>query len=288
MRLKYILFALTTLLFVSCKTTPQSDKSIITVTIEPLRYFTESIVGDKFDVISIVPKGSSPETYDPTPQQLVNLAQSVAYIKIGYIGFELNWMDRIKSNSPDLTIYDSSKGINLIHAEGHQHGDHFHAGGVEPHTWNSTLNAEIMAKNILNIAVELDSINKEYYEKNYAELITKIKKTDEEVRTILANKNSAKGFMIYHPALSYFARDYNLEQLSIEHEGKEPTPSHLKNLIEHCQNEKIHVIFIQPEFDQKNAEVIAQQTKSNIIKISPLSYDWHEEMIHVANSLIIK
>lgn len=288
MKLKYILFALTALLFVSCKPTPQSDKPLITVTIEPLRYFTESILGDKFEVVSIVPKGSSPETYDPTPQQLVNLAQSLAYIKIGYIGFELSWMNNIKANNPKLSIYDSSKGIDLIQAEGHHHGDHFHAGGVEPHTWNSTLNAEIIAKNILDIALAIDSTNVEYYQNNYNELLSKIKETDEEVRKILADTNCARGFMIYHPALSYFARDYKLDQLSIEHEGKEPTPSHLKKLIEHCKSENIHTIFVQPEFDKKNAEVIAQETNSRIINISPLSYDWHQEMVHIAKSLIIQ
>lgn len=287
MKLKYLLVMLAVVLMASCKTAPKSDKPIITVTIEPLKYFTESILGDKYEVVSMVPKGTSPETYDPTPQQLVHLAQSDAYIKIGYIGFEQNWMDKINANSPELPIFDSSVGIDLIQAEGHHHGDHFHAGGVEPHTWNSTINAKIMAKNILDAAIQLDSVNEEYYKANYDKLITQIQQTEDEVRSILSNENAAKGFMIYHPALSYFARDYGLEQISIEHEGKEPTPVHLKNLIEHSLKENIHIIFIQPEFDQKNAEVIAEQTKSKIIKISPLSYDWEKEMLHVANSLIV-
>ncbi len=51
------------------------EKPVITVTLEPQRYFTEAIAGDKFTVVSMVPKGSSPETYDPVPpQQLVSLA----------------------------------------------------------------------------------------------------------------------------------------------------------------------------------------------------------------------
>ena len=92
--------------------------------------------------------------------------------------------------------------------------------------------------------------------------------------------------MIYHPALSYFARDFDLEQISIEEEGKEPTPGHLKKLIQECMKKNIHVIFIQPEFDKKNAEVIAEQTKSKIIPINPLTYHWHDEMLNVAKALI--
>ena len=68
-------------------------KPVITVTLEPQRYFSEAIAGDKFKVVSMVPKGSSPETYAPTPQQLVDLAQSKAYFRIGYIGFEQTWTE---------------------------------------------------------------------------------------------------------------------------------------------------------------------------------------------------
>lgn len=95
---KIYFLLLATILIASCK--PKSDQSdktggkpVITVTLEPLRYFTEAIAGDRFTVVSMVPKGTSPETYDPTPQQLVDLARSKAYFRIGYIGFEQN-MDR--------------------------------------------------------------------------------------------------------------------------------------------------------------------------------------------------
>ncbi len=74
-------------------------KPVITVTLEPQRYFTEAIAGDKFKVVSMVPKGSSPETYDPIPQQLVSLGDSKAYFRIGYIGFEQTWMDRLMNNT---------------------------------------------------------------------------------------------------------------------------------------------------------------------------------------------
>ena len=286
MKAKYYFFILITLILSSCGQASKPDKPVITVTIEPLRFFTEAIVGDHFKVVSMVPNGTSPETYDPTPQQLVNLANSDAYIKIGYIGFELSWMDKIQKNAKHLSIFDSSKGIDLIYAEGHHHGDHYHAGGVEPHTWNSTKNAKIMAKNILDAAIQLDSIHTTDYQENYKSLVMLIDNTEETIQLMLNNNPHAKGFMIYHPALSYYARDYGLEQISIEEEGKEPTPAHLKKLIEKCMNDNIHIIFIQPEFDQKNAEVIATQTNSQIVGINPLSFYWQDEMIHLTKALI--
>ena len=94
--MKKIIYILTLLILCACTNTPQkNDKPIITVTLEPLRYFTEAIAGDNFQVISMVPKGSSPESYDPTPQQLVNLSQSQAYFRIVYICFEQAWMNKL-------------------------------------------------------------------------------------------------------------------------------------------------------------------------------------------------
>ena len=109
------LFLVTLLCLSACGSKQQqSGKETLTVTLEPLRYFTEVIAGDKYNVVSMVPKGSSPETYDPTPQQLVNLDKSTAYLRIGYIGFEQAWMDKLTSNAPHLKVFDTSKGIDPI------------------------------------------------------------------------------------------------------------------------------------------------------------------------------
>ena len=260
-----------------------SDKPIITVTIEPLRYFTEAIAGEHFKVVSMVPKGSSPESYDPTPQQLVALGNSQAYLRIGYIGFEQAWMKKLEANHPNMKVYDTSQGIDLIRSEGHWHGDHFHEGGVEPHIWNSTRNASMMADNIYKALCELDSTHQEEYKHRLDSLKKTIARTDENVKAIL--KNASTSFLIYHPALSYFARDYGLKQISIEEGGKEPSPAHLKELIELCKKEKIRVIFVQQEFDQRNAQLIADELGIKVVSINPLSYDWTEEMENAARSL---
>ena len=282
--MKKIIYILTLLILCACTNTPQkNEKPIITVTLEPLRYFTEAIAGDNFQVISMVPKGSSPESYDPTPQQLVNLSQSQAYFRIGYIGFEQAWMDKLEANSPDMKVYDTSVGVDLIRGEGHWHGDHYHEGGVEPHIWNSTQNALIIAENIYKALCELDAAHQADYQKRLDVLKEMIRQTDENVKAFL--KNADKTFLIYHPALSYFARDYGLKQISMEEGGKEPSPAQLKALIETCRKEKIHTIFVQQEFDQRNAQLIANELGINIVSINPLSYDWAEEMVRVAKAL---
>ena len=221
------LLLIATLLF-SCKQEGQQnkkkkndDKPVITVTIEPLRYFTEAIAGDEFTVVSMVPKGSSPETYDPTPQQLVDLARSKAYFRIGYIGFEQTWTEKLTDNAPHLQFFDMSENVELIlddthahhHKDGHAHEEHAHAGGVEPHIWNSTINAQIIAGNILNALCAIDKTNKSAYMERYNALIRQIEHMDSLICQMLSSPSADRAFMIYHPALSYFARDYNLHRL---------------------------------------------------------------------------
>ena len=282
--MKKLIYILTLFILSACgNTTQKSEKPILTVTLEPLRYFTEAIAGDSYEVVSMVPKGSSPESYDPTPQQLVNLSKSQAYFRIGYIGFEQAWMKKLEANCPNMKVYNTSKGIDLIRDKGHWHGDHFHEGGVEPHVWNSTQNALIIADNIYQALCELDSTHQEDYQKRLDVLKQTIRQTDANIRTLLENADST--FLIYHPALSYFARDYGLKQVSIEEGGKEPSPAQLKALIETCRNENVHTIFVQQEFDQRNAQLIANELGVNIVSINPLSYDWVKEMIRIAEAL---
>ena len=282
--MKRLIPILTLFICFACGNTAQkSEKAIITVTLEPLRYFTEAIAGENYQVVSMVPKGSSPESYDPTPQLLVNLSKSQAYFRIGHIGFEQAWMKKLEANCPDMKVYDTSKGVDLIRDKGHWHGDHFHEGGVEPHIWNSTQNALIIADNIYQALCELDSTHQADYKYRLDSLKQSIRQTDAETRRLLENADST--FLIYHPALSYFARDYGLKQISIEEGGKEPSPAQLKKLIETCRNENVHTIFVQQEFDQRNAQLIAHELGINIVSINPLNYDWTEEMLRTAKGL---
>ena len=282
--MKKLIYILTLLMCCACGNTLQkNEKPVLTVTLEPLRYFTEAIAGEHYQIVSMVPKGSSPESYDPTPQQLVALSQSEAYLRIGYIGFEQAWMKKLEANNPGMKVYDTSRGVDLIRGEGHWHGDHFHEGGVEPHIWNSTRNASVIADNIYAALCELDATHQAYYQQRLDSLKQTIAQTDASVRTLLENADST--FLIYHPALSYFARDYGLKQLSIEEGGKEPSPAQLKALIETCRKEQAHTIFVQQEFDQRNAQLIADELGVNVVSINPLSYNWAEEMLRVARAL---
>ncbi len=291
------IFGFLIILFFAVSCTPKKQVNrIVTVTIEPQRYFAEQLVDSLYEVNTMVPPGVSPETYDPSPVQMAKLAESDIYFRIGYIGFEMAWMDKIHQNNPKLKIFDNSKGIAFISSEEeedipgtetdiHIHSDaHHHIGGVDPHTWTSPKQAYIIAENMCDALIQSDKYNAEIYTSNLEKLEKKIAKTDSIVTNLLRN-STTKSFIIYHPSLTYFARDYGLTQYCIEIEGKEPNPEQLKQLIEVAKIKKIKTIFVQKEFDKKNAEIIKKETGCNLVVINPLAYDWDEEIIRIAKAL---
>ena len=279
---------LLTLMSACRRTTPPADDGTptLTVTIEPLRYFTEALAGGHFEVNCMVPEGNSPETYDPTPRQLVELTKSRAYLRIGHIGFEQAWMERLEANAPEMQVFDTSRGISLIRDKGHAHGGHSHAGGVEPHIWNSPANARIIARNVCDALCRLDSANASFYTSRLDSLNRVISRTDSIVRQLLA-EGGQRAFLIYHPALSYFARDYGLTQFCLEEGGKEPSPAHLKQLIATCRAKGVRTIFVQKEFDSRNAELAAKEIGAKLVVINPLNYHWDEELVRTAEQLAI-
>lgn len=283
-----IIITIFSILLLTACVTKQADEKIVTVTIEPQRYFAEQIAGDKFKINCVVPAGQSPETYDPTPQQMIQVGRSVAYLQIGHIGFELAWMDKIRENNPKLTFFDTSEGFAYAHdhdahaGEGTHH--HHHHGGVDPHIWSSIAGAKAIAWNTLNAFIALDPDNTDYFWQNYNKLSDEIDKTGAEIKKLL-DPLTDRTFIIYHPALTYFAGEFDLTQLCIEMDGKEPSPAQLKQLVETARANNARVVFIQQEFDQKNAELIARETGCKLTVINPLAYDWPKEMIHIAKAL---
>jgi len=289
----YILIVFSFGLFSSCKP-PKADKpKTLAVTIDPQKYFLETITGKHYKVECIVPPGANPESADFTPSQMMNLDKSAAYFKIGYLGIENMLIDKITKSNNGIKIVNCSEGIEPIgeahihcdeeghnHAEEHSHG---HAGG-DPHTWSSVKSAKIIADNMYKALLEIDKDNEVDYTSNFNKLNGEFNKTDSIIRSYL-DKAPSKSFIIYHPALSYFADEYGLTQYSIEHEGKNPSPSQLKELIDKAKAEGVKVVFIQREFDTKNAETVAEAIGGRTVPINLLSYYWSEEMIKIAKAL---
>jgi zinc transport system substrate-binding protein len=285
---KSVILMFITAILSGCSIKEKPDSKIeIAVSILPQEYFVSNIAGDLFKINVMIPPGASPATYEPTPAQMASLSKTDLYFKMGHTGFERAWMDKLSSANDKMSIIDLSEGIQLIrehlsHQSGHhQHG---HEGGVDPHTWLSPKNVKIISKTIHEALKAHYPEHSEIFDKNLSKFLNDLDSLDNYISTSLSDLNS-RSFFTYHPSLSYFARDYNLDQHPLELEGKTPSSSHMKYLIDTGIENKIKVIFLQMQFDQKNAEVLANETGAEIVQINPLDPEWHKQMLFITQKL---
>jgi zinc transport system substrate-binding protein len=278
-----IFFFLITVLFISCgRNGSDQGNKIITVSIAPFKYFVEEIAGNDFTVNIMVPAGADPHTYEPFPEQINKLRKSAGYISNGYLGFEKNWLDRFYETNPTMKKLSLGDGIDPLASEHHHEGGHME--GADPHYWVSPRCAFVIAASVEKFLIELNPLQKQKYETNYQLLISKIQEVDARAKELFSQLSS-KDFMIYHPNLAYIARDYGLEEIPVEFEGKEPTPFRMKELIDRARKDNLKTIFVQLEYDTKNAKAIAGEIGAKIILIDPLSENWQKSTMDIINAL---
>lgn len=254
------------------------DKIGVVVTVGPQEEFVKRVGGDRVNVMVMVPPGADPHTYEPLPNQMKQVQDAQIYFQVGSgIEFELTWMDKLISMNSQMKVVNTSAGIQLVPntAEGEE--------GSDPHVWVSPRNAKIMVENIYQTLVQNDPENKDYYTKNRDEYLKELDQLDKNITQTLSGKNNTK-IMVYHPAWAYFCRDYNLQQISIEQAGKEPTPQNIAILVDTARNESIKVIFVSPEFSTSNAQVIANEIGGKVVVVDPLSQNYLENMKKVAEA----
>ena len=276
-------------LLTSCKGNKSKDfdpsKPTVTVTIEPYRYFVEQIAGNDVNVNVMVPAGSSPETYEPTPKQMVDLGNSVLYFKVGEIGFEKTWMEKLHKNAPKMKIVDTSERIEPAKTK---------SGYVDPHTWMSVDNAKTISYTIRDELSMMYPDKAKKYFKRCEEFNERLKKLRDKMNTmylgiriggVRVNGNRPSSLVIYHPVLTYFAREYDLEQFALEDEGREPSIQQIQKLINLAKSEEISVLFVQKEFANRNIQTFINATGVKPIEINPLSYDWEKQMLLIMKSI---
>jgi zinc transport system substrate-binding protein len=271
-QMRRLLLLSSVLLLISCSGQgPDRGGPIITVSIAPYKYFVEAIAGGDFQINVMVPAGSNPHIYEPFPDQIIKLRRSVAYISNGYLGFEVTWLDRFYETNRSMQKLSLAEGIDPLESE-HRHADE-HVEGADPHYWVSPKCALIMAVTVRDFLCGLKPEHKEIYNVNYQKLVSDISGLDKKAEELFADYKGRQ-FMIYHPNLGYLARDYGIVEVPVEFEGKEPPPSRMRLLIDLAREKGMKTIFVQKEYDTKNARAIADETGSKIKIIDPLSEDW--------------
>jgi zinc transport system substrate-binding protein len=288
----------------------------IVTSIIPAEEFIEKIGADRVEVTVMVPQGTNPHTYEPSPGQLKALSGAIMYAKMGSgLEFELAWLDNLVAVNPDIYMLDLSEGVTPIFGyEAHEnHKDDYSSEaevssqrsmtgsnssdnqieneregsfkkGADPHIWLSPQNVKIIAGNICRALSVLDSGGREFYNKNLDIFVTGLNELDLKIRNGLSDKKNKK-FIVYHPAWAYFAEDYGLVQVAVEQQGKEPTAREIASVIALAKENGIKVIFASPQFNPKSAEVIAGEIGGTVVFIDPLGPDYMQNMEIVLESM---
>lgn len=283
------LFVLIVVMLSACQSgkKTEAEKHTITVSILPQKYFVEQIAGTRFPINVMLPPGSNPEDFEPTAKQLQELNNSLFYFYVGHLGFEKPWMKKFSEVAKDVNYISCSKGIDLLRGDEHDHdhgSEEVHKHGTDPHIWMSPENVKTMSRTISQ------ALSKQYpemaaeFEANLHTFISRIDLLDNSIRTEL-NDTTRNAFMIFHPALGYYARDYHLEQYSIEYEGKSPSTAHMKKMVDLAREKQISTIFIQSQFETAKAEAIANEIGAEIVVVDPLAEDWLAEMYSLTKKI---
>jgi zinc transport system substrate-binding protein len=273
-----------------------ADKVPVFVSIVPQKYFVQQIGKDRVDVQVMVQPGASPHTYEPRPGQMKALSNAKIYFAVGD-AFENVWLKKFAAANPNMKIVHTDHGIQKLpmadhhhshaknekQAEGkHAHGDHRHKeGGLDPHIWLSPPLVKIQAQSIASALQEIDPSHRTVYEANHREFVSRIDELDAGLKAMFEGKRGLR-FMVFHPAWGYFAHAYGLEQVPVEVEGKDPKPAQLKALIEHARGKGIRVVFVQPQFSSKSAELIAKEIGGQVAFADPLAENWAANLREVA------
>ena len=255
------------------------NKISIFVSILPQQYFVRQIGNDLVDVHVMVGPGQNPATYEPTPQQMAALYKADVYFRIG-VPFESAWIDKIKLNNKNLIIVGCCELISDLQKEGHSHDINY-----DPHVWTSPKNVIKIAELIKKYLVKVDEKNIDTYiamEKKFKE---KILELDKNIKDKIRNLKD-RILIVSHPSWGHFSHEYGFTQVSIEQEGKEIQARSLVKLIKMAKHNNVEAIFVQPQFNDRAAKVIANELNAEIIVLDPLALNYIENMNIVTDSIV--
>ncbi len=275
----YIILSL--LLFFSCeKRDSISSKPTLLVSVAPYQILVERIAGHDFEVLTVVPPGSNPHAYEPTLKQIGTISQGEIWFRIGE-SFEKKVFPVLQEKNRNLIECDLREGFNLIH----ESACNCHEVQEDRHFW---LSPKVLAAQVSTIRKALEQRypeKKEIFQKNAEKLIVELDALDLEIKTIL-EKATSRSFMVSHAAFAYFCRDYDLQQFSIEHGGKEPTAKHLTHLINTMNESHTHLAIAMPQHSNKGAELIAKKTGIHLHEVDPYARDYAQTMRTIAQLLV--
>lgn len=256
----------------------------VLVSVAPYKFFVEKIAGPTVKVGLMVPPGASAHTYEPTPKEMLLASHADLWFLIGE-SFENRAVNAIKSHHPSIALVDLRQNVHLISSDpNHAHQCCAHKNCQDLHIWLSPRESQTQAKTIAEALIQLYPENKDLYEANLQKFLRELESLDNDISaTLKPLKNRV--ILVSHPAYGYFGRDYGIKQISIEFEGKDPTPRQLTRVFEEARENSIKTIFVQRQYSNKGARLIADQIGAKVVNLDPYSEDYLNSMREIAGQI---
>ncbi len=250
------------------------QKIKVAATIFPLYDIVQSIAQDKIETKLILPPGSSPHTFEVSPQQVKNIQGTKVFFIIGQ-GVD-SWVQGLFQNTDNAEIFSVDKNIHLQEFEHEdvdesESSDEYEHKGVDPHYWLSPENAVIITQDVLSKLVEIDPENQTYYEKNAFDFINQLQGRSVGWKEKIKNLDN-KELVVFHDAWGYFSKYFDLEILATfePFPGKIPSPKYLANLQNSIKIHNTKALFVEPQLSFETVRALSEDLGINIAVLDPL------------------
>jgi ABC-type Zn uptake system ZnuABC Zn-binding protein ZnuA len=262
MSLKRILTAALILALAACsgKSASQSataagGKVAVVTTISTLNSFVQGVGGDLVTVDSIVPIGASPETYQPTPQDIAKLSGAQLLVENG-AGLE-TWLQKMLTNVTDSNLK------TVVCADG------LPVKGLNPHLWMDPVLAQQYVLKIRDGLIAIDPGHTPQYTKNAADYNVRLALLQKKIQFQIDTIPPAHRYMIvFHNAWQYYNDRFGIKTLGIVemNPGQEPNPQQIAAIIDLARQHGVHAVFSEPEYSPKILQSIAQGAGVKIVE----------------------
>lgn len=277
------------LLLAGCGANDRGDGTRrLAVSIEPLRGLLEPLAAGRFEVTTVMDRGGDPESFEPSMSSRMAVDRAEALFVAGGLPFEQTLADAFKGDEvvrmADVVapVYGTHDNCGHAHHHGHGH-DHDH-GLPDPHVWTSISSSRAMAAAMAAKLAELDPEGAPVYAARLDSLDRSLAAADSTAAAILAAAPS-RAFMLWHPSLSYLARDYGLQQVALGAEGKDFSAAGLTRAIDKARESGARVFLVQRGLDPRQAQSVAAGAGVRTAEIDPMAPDIAAEIIDIANEI---
>jgi len=268
------------LLATLCLALPQAAlaKLRIVTTLQDFAALAQEVGGDRVETLALAKGYQDPHFVDAKPSFVLQLSRADLLIVAGLeleIGYLPPLVDqsrnpRIRPGSPGHL--DASQGCEILGrpagAVSRAMGD-VHPYG-NPHYWTDPENGRRIARSIAARLSELDAAGAPSFAARLADFEARLTAREAEWTRWMAPYAGTK-VVAFHDSWPNFARRFGLD--IVDHvepkPGIPPTPSHLLELMAKMRQEKIGLILVEPYFDAKTPQSIAEKTGAKLVTLYP-------------------